>query len=301
MFKLYQRVKKVGGKQSVFYDSGVGLGWDMKGKVLGRGLSENVRQCYREICKRHHEGDKVYLFGFSRGAAAMMSLANFLTLFGCIEVGDGDEKKIKEAWKIYQGPNKKKHADRFCRAHKTKACRIECLGVWDIVPALPEDQSFHNFDLPLGVHHGYHALALDEYDPMFAPFVWRVPNTRKNTLQKTVKQVWFIGVHSDIGGGYRDHALSDITLDWMIKNARRHGLKIAGSDFVKPSAIGRLHGRRSDEDCRSRLRWLRRLGKPVFHKSVLARHHHFRFLKDTKDRRYYNPLWLSRGYYRVET
>ena len=221
-------------KQHVFYDPGVGLGSDVMDKAFGHGLPENVRQCYSEICKHYDEGDRIYLFGFSRGAATVASLANFLALFGCLDVGASYEKNLAAAWKIYKGSNSKRQAALFCKKHKTKDCQIECLGVWDIVPALPKDQSFHDFGLNEKINHAYHALALDEYDPMFRPFVWNVPNTHQGLVKRTIKQVWFIGVHSDVGGGYEDCSLSDITLDWMIKNARRHDLKMPSAPQPKP-------------------------------------------------------------------
>ena len=129
VLKLSRLVKKASAiaKQRVFYDPGVGLGLDMMGKMIGRGLSENVRQCYSEICKHYEEGDRIYLFGFSRGAATVASLANFLALFGCLDVDASYEKNLAAAWKIYKGSNRSGRRLFFAKNIKQKIAR---LNVW---------------------------------------------------------------------------------------------------------------------------------------------------------------------------
>ena len=192
------------------------------GGALGLGLSQNLRDAYTFICSNYCEGDEIFLFGFSRGAYTARSVGGLIGYAGLL--GKQDLDRFLELWKGYK--ERDKNADvlkSFDGRHKSVP--IKCLGVWDTVGAVGIPAEFAKFDLffksyygffdtDLGAHveHAFHALALDERRKNFEPTLWTqtpgVPN-------QELKQVWFAGVHSDVGGGYPEHGASDIPLAWM--------------------------------------------------------------------------------------
>jgi hypothetical protein len=109
-----------------------------------------------------------------------------------------------------------------------QAVRIKAIGVWDTVGSLgvpgnldkvfTEFYKFHDTGLGLHIDNAFHALALDERRKAFLPTLWHVDSKAKDdpkARNQVLKQVWFAGVHSNVGGGYDEHGLSDITLAWM--------------------------------------------------------------------------------------
>jgi hypothetical protein len=115
---------------------------------------------------------------------------------------------------------------------------IEFLGVWDTVPALGVVPlaglsmivnrlpwwkfSFHDFALHRSVRNAYQALSIDDDRAWFQPTIW---NQYGDENRQKIKQVWFSGAHTDIGGGFAEAGLSDITLEWMVEKALLHGLR----------------------------------------------------------------------------
>lgn len=81
--------------------------------------------------------------------------------------------------------------------------------------------SFVNTAVMPNLEYAYQALAIDEQRSPFAPTIWELPEPDTTAL-KMLKQTWFPGVHSSIGGGYTDTSISDITLAWMITQLSRH-------------------------------------------------------------------------------
>ncbi len=122
-----------------------------------------------------------------------------------------------------------------CRAdYQCRDVTIEVIGVWDTVGALgipfglfsPLDHllfRFHDTLLHPNVRFGYHGLAIDEKRESFAPALWDV--------REEIEQVWFAGVHADIGGGYSKTGLSDLGLAWMLKKVRPHGILFGDRAF----------------------------------------------------------------------
>ncbi len=241
VFKLYNMLDDRGPKQIAFYDNGVGARrLDLRGKVMGTGISKKLCRAYEFIFERFVNGDHIFLFGFSRGAATVALLAEFLHLFGVLPAGH--KELIPKAYSIFdiKHPGKRRGQARFFHSmHRTMWCRVPFMGVWDTVLArgLPiqyVDQlprlfglfgsgyKFYRPNLPACVSSCYHALAIDDERKIFHPRIW----SPKILPNQSMKQVWFCGMHTDVGGGYPESALSDITLKWMIKNAVRHGLRI---------------------------------------------------------------------------
>ncbi|WP_040807015.1 DUF2235 domain-containing protein [Nocardia concava] len=233
--------KSVG--QRVFYVSGPGSRGFMSDRVLGGafglGLEANLSAAYWQLALNWEPGDEIYIFGFSRGAYTARSLAGMINRLGILKYDAMIHGMYPRALEIYK--TRKAHPDdpdpvewdefrdEYCYAQRPT---INFLGVFDTVGAMgvPGLTSWkHRFhDVRLGpiVLCARQALAIDERRREFAPCLWEVPAEQKELHRRSdrVKQVWFEGVHSDIGGGYADCGLSDITLRWMIAEAEAEGL-----------------------------------------------------------------------------
>jgi len=220
--------------QIAFYDMGVGTGGPIdriRGGALGRGLEDNIKDGYRFLANNYDDGDEIYLFGFSRGAFTARSLAGFIGWMGVIR--KTELHQLGEIWERYK--KRPKH-EKIAPADLKKIAwenevRIKCVGVWDTVGALGiptkkiaakwlhKKYQFHNTGLGGHIDHAFHALAIDEKRGPFEPTLWTVKKGKSESPER-VQQVWFAGVHSDIGGGYKQAQLSDIALLWMIKRVR---------------------------------------------------------------------------------
>lgn len=239
IYKLFNMVEDRTDRQIVYYDPGLGTGMEgIAGLVGGRGFSKNILDCYRFIFENFHADDSIFLFGFSRGAATVRSLSGFIHLFGILPASRADI--IEEAFNIYTIHNKErreKEAKAFINKHHTMWCKIKFLGVFDTVAALglPNKwlsslldkifpHKFHSFELSDSVEYARHALSIDDERKTFHPVIW---NKLKDDQPKDrLKQVWFCGVHTDVGGGYKEEDLSNISLRWMMNEAKSKGLII---------------------------------------------------------------------------
>jgi hypothetical protein len=232
----------LGQPQVRYYHPGVGTDpkmWDrIAGGATGAGLDRNIMSAYQWLSTNYQTGDRIWLFGFSRGAYTARSLGGFILRCGLI---DGTNLPVSELWanidrmfrKGYRG-HVETNADWNFALHAFPANekKIHFIGVWDTVGALgiPDDQAllnlfdttdehkFHDTNLGADVAYARHAIALDEKRDSFQPTLWQ-PNGVSD-----LKQVWFPGVHSDVGGGYRETGLSDGALEWMIAEASAGGL-----------------------------------------------------------------------------
>jgi len=256
-------------EQLVNYLPGVGVSpglTHLLGGAFGYGLSDNVIEGYRWLCAVWQPGDDVYLFGFSRGAYTARSLGGLIRKCGLLRrSADGSVAKadISGAYDFYRDVTTRPDdpaAVAFRGSHSTEI-DIHFIGVWDTVGSLgiPDTASwfpyararyqFHDTELSKIVKYAYQALALDEHRADFAPTVWtRNPYTIKpgETLtskkleQIEIEQRWFIGSHSDVGGGNdRDGAgrkpdpLPDLPLAWLQRKAINAGL--ACNELVAPA------------------------------------------------------------------
>ena len=225
--------------QVVYYDTGVGtqgLADKYAGGGLGSGLSENIQQAYRFIANNYREGDELFLFGFSRGAYTVRSLAGFIGVAGLLR--KENLRLLPEAYALYRLPADKREGSmvrkRLEQAGEPsrRPVPIRFIGVWDTVGALGAPTpilgrltrkrvAFHDTQLGGNVEHACHALAIDERRRPFQPDLW----TGAAAEGQAIEQVWFAGVHSNIGGGYRDCGLSNIALEWLASRAASHGLE----------------------------------------------------------------------------
>ncbi len=291
VYKFFNMIEDRTEKQITFYDRGLGTGFRrITGNVSGIGISKNILDCYEFIFDQYCAGDQVFLFGFSRGATTVRSLSSFIHLFGILP--KSRPELIKRAYKIYKTRNRAKRdklAADFVKQHHTMWCRIEFLGVWDTVAALGIPfksldvlvdkvpffrHKFQDLRLSESVQHARHALAIDDERLTFHPTLW----DKELTDYQTMKQVWFCGMHTDVGGGYPEQELSDIPLIWMIAEAKQHGLRLYPKNKVilSPNPNGVMHDSRGSaltQFYRRRVRsWdSEKRGKPTVHESVLMR------------------------------
>jgi uncharacterized protein (DUF2235 family) len=243
---------------AVLYDPGVGTAsWfeRVAGGAFGVGLSENVMDGYEFLAKHYEDGARIYLFGFSRGAFTARSLGGMIAKCGVLPRAGLDRASIEHVYaEVYckHEVTAEQHRETSRRQGITLATPdIEMVGVWDTVGALgiPTSifhafnrrlESFHDTRLNAKVLHGYHAVALDEARKAFTPTLW--------DDRAGIEQVWFAGVHSNVGGGYQDTGLSDIALEWMLAKAQSRGLQVDRKRIEPPLApnfAGELRDSRS--------------------------------------------------------
>ena len=235
-----------------------GLPARLRGLAFGYGLKENVKELYLELCNRYRPGDRVFLFGFSRGAFTVRALAGLL--YRCqLPVAEPEtfDARFSEAWKLFSLKNEDKAATAKFRDTQ-RPCPIHFLGLWDTVKsyggirpiALPHLR--HN---PI-VLHVRHAVALDEERPWFKPTTWgRLDMDQRGAMTKLsqqdrklvdaqdIKEVWFAGCHSDVGGDAADNPSARIALRWMLGEAAQidngvllnpAGIKLLGEQDPAP-------------------------------------------------------------------
>lgn len=247
-------------KQHVFYDWGLGSYHSrMTAGATGRGIHKNIVDGYRYIVQNYAAGDKIFLFGFSRGAYTVRALSGLINNCGILKRADA--RLIAQAWQMYKSPAGKNHPDgkaakKFRSDFSHQSRKVHFVGVWDTVGALGIPFSFmglferHDefYDTKMGsnVSFARHALAIDEQREDFEPTVW-TPRTGVN-----LKQVWFAGVHADVGGSYAPdrgtgRRASDAPLAWMIKEARAEGLKLEShlTSALTDGSRGKIHQSRN--------------------------------------------------------
>ncbi|MEM6647821.1 MAG: DUF2235 domain-containing protein [Bacteroidota bacterium] len=267
-------------QQVAFYDDGVGterlLPLKLLGGAFGYGLKRNVCQLYTELVRCYELGDHIYLFGFSRGAYTVRTLARLVLECGIINrelMNDKGEKnivdekqlgkKVEAAYSAFRRRNhttlsslmarlfnrasRKAEAGAFRKKESIKDVEhapqghasIKFVGVWDTVAAVgfPVHEVARFWDkyiwafrfeddrsVPRNIQNAYQALALDEERRSFRPMVWD-ETTGKRHEGFTCQQVWFPGVHTNIGGGYKQPGISLVTLDWMMSKAEEAASK----------------------------------------------------------------------------
>ncbi len=276
MIKLYQTLVR-GSGQIAYYHPGVGtigamnaLTWagkawtKFRGLAFGYGLSENIADAYRYLMREYEEGDRVFVFGFSRGAYTARAVCGMLATVGLLY--EDNEGQIPYALRLFKrsdgailsalrgGPNKFVIAARFKKTF-CRDCRPHFAGLFDTVSSvgwildpigLKPGRLPHTADLK-GVATIRHAVSIDERRAFF----------RQNLVNpdppRDLKQVWFAGVHSDVGGSYPEgeSGLSKITLGWMLREAVAAGLSIdpsaaadilgAAPQYAKPTADAAMH------------------------------------------------------------
>jgi uncharacterized protein (DUF2235 family) len=263
---LYEMARTAGGTQKCLYLSGVGterirtaaidalrdramLGENddrintgalgrLFGALAGYGIGGRIRQAYAFLVDHYDEEakDKLFLFGFSRGAFAARSLAGFIGEVGLLF--RHHLSKVPAAYELYRsGAGRQFLEENYSRMLGRRVAlgdglRVYMIGVWDTVGALGLPFPFQKIawhtdhhlthKMPQNVTHGRHALALHELRSIFAPVPWM-----RSSEKQSLEQVWFAGAHADVGGGYEGSTLSTIPLLWMAFEAEKLGLTLS--------------------------------------------------------------------------
>jgi uncharacterized protein (DUF2235 family) len=291
VYRLFNMLEDRTDEQIVFYDPGLGTGLrKVTGNVGGMGISNNIKEAYAFLVEHFQAGDQIYLIGFSRGAATMRSLSSIIHYFGILP--RSRPELIDQAYKIYKKRSEeplKKRADAFVRRHHTMWTRIRFIGCYDTVAALglpwarasavldivPIFQhQFHDLRLSESVETAVQALAIDDERKTFHPVLW----DPEFLDYQSVHQVWFTGMHTDVGGGYKEHGLSDISLVWLTEQAVECGIRIYPDHKVEitQDATDQMHDSRGQ----GMKKLFRRLARswdddrsdtPIVHRSVAVR------------------------------
>ncbi|MCA8881736.1 MAG: DUF2235 domain-containing protein [Rhodobacteraceae bacterium] len=226
-------------RPSVFYEEGIQwTNWrDVRDVITGRGINPQIRRAYGFLASHYRPGDRVFFFGYSRGAFAVRSLAGLIDRIGLIKPRFAREPMIQQVWKRYRTDPHGEHAKVFARKFCQTDLTIQMVGVFDTVKALgwrlpglramsEKEHAFHSHHLGNRVRRGFHALALNETRVAFEPVMWE----SRPDWHGHVEQVWFRGNHSDVGGqltGFnKARPLSNIPLVWMLENAEACGLPL---------------------------------------------------------------------------
>lgn len=254
------------GEQVAYYDTGIGslakypgtanhllaLADKALGGAYGAGFEGNIEDALHFLVFNYREGDEVYVFGFSRGAATARALTRFLDWSGGLPT-KRDAYYLPELFREYiavHGAGSSGQAIERINARRTSETRkrpldpfrpvnVEYLGVWDTVMALGSrfqakgtststvSKSFHvDFQPALCVKHARQALAIDEARYDFRPEIWT-----GHRPEQQLDQRWFAGVHSNVGGGYPNDGLANLAFQWLLDGAVEHGLKV-DKDFT---------------------------------------------------------------------
>ena len=238
--KLARSVAPVGfdgETQIVHYTRGVGSTGSRIERILagafGFGLDDAIIDCYRFLALNYEPGDHVFVFGFSRGAYTARSLCGMIAHVGLLTPMGVAMGQLPAAMDLYRNrpqaknptqlpPEDPAHEEALRRldehSHGRSEVAVEFLGVFDTVGALGipgiarSKYKFHDVTLSSMVRCARQALAISERRRVFAPCLW-------GGTHDDIRQVWFDGVHSDVGGGYENCYYSDKSLLWMAAEA----------------------------------------------------------------------------------
>lgn len=253
--------------QVVYYDPGVGTFGSqgallpitrrlskLAGLAFGYGLRANLADAYTYLMHTYQPGDQIYIFGFSRGSFTARALAGMLNRAGLLR--PGAENLVPYAIKVYA--RSKKHwtpddwgqtaifANLFSvRVAGEPSVPVHFLGLWDSVKAAGFLRSHVRWpdtrELP-SVAQIRHAVSIDEKRRPYREYLVESKTPAK------VQEVWFAGVHTDVGGTFPDdHRLADISLKWMVEHAVQAGLRVEPSvvrryaSVTADSARGKVH------------------------------------------------------------
>ena len=255
-----------GKPQLVYYEIGVN---GFLGGVFGQGLDDNIRLAYEWLVENYNDGDEIFIFGFSRGAFTARALAGLVAIDGVLKAGSpigvselferyrkGNEETIWKLKEIEASGDKSKltEQERWLLKYSQPA-NVKVIGVWDTVGSVGlaagniQGISRSQFDylqtgLRLPIQNGYHALAIDEHRPDFAPTLWDIRHPKDPNApiapprpMSGVEQRWFVGAHANVGGGYETDLLNQAPLRWMMKKAESHGLSFRSEVNLDGDAV----------------------------------------------------------------
>lgn len=218
--------------QIFIYSAGVGtsnLSSSMFAGATGEGLSAIILEAYINLVSNYVPGDKIYIFGFSRGAFAARALTSFIQHSGLLRANNLG--LIENAWMDYAKKDKAKTAYLEQSAGLTHDnVTIEFLGLWDtVIGSFQEERliaqyRFDNRKPVKKVKTAVHIMSIDDRRKDYKP----IPFERREN--QSLEQIWMPGVHSDVGGGYGQSFLSTVSLLVMIDKVREYCPDLAFDD-----------------------------------------------------------------------
>jgi uncharacterized protein (DUF2235 family) len=263
VYLLYKALKQ-NAAQMPFYDDGVGSDGNvflrLAGGALGTGLWDEVKEGYTAIAHVYEQGDDIYLFGFSRGAYTARSLGGMIAAAG-LPTASFDDDLVNLAFDAYRDKDDRAEILTALDKYKLFDAKIKMIGVWDTVGSLgipailggvdPILYGFLDTGLHPDVSNAYQALAIDERRYEFPATLW----TSAPAPGQTIEQVWFAGVHCDVGGSYPETGLSDLALSWMMGKASALGVEFDDAAWAQYGALDPKHALDKIHESWS-LRWL---------------------------------------------
>ena len=243
--------------QLPMYDDGVGSDGTpierLTGGAFGDGLLAKIKKGYTAIAHAYQDGDAIFLFGFSRGAYTARSMGGMIAACGLPTQDRLNDSAVNDAFAAYRDlKNRAALKAALTQKYGNRDVGIAMIGVWDTVGALGIpglwfqnlDHAIYGFldtSLHPSVKSAFHAISIDERRSQFVPTLWDPLTAAAVQSGNSLKQVWFAGVHSDVGGGYAQTGLSDIALWWMMKQAIDQGLQFDPLALRTYDAIDREH------------------------------------------------------------
>lgn len=261
--QLYERVAPrdaAGAIQQTYYNPGVGTGGNLwnrwSGGAFGLGLNKGIIDAYRFIAEHHRSADdQIYLFGYSRGAFTARSLAGVIAKCGIVPPEILSAESVFERYRredespglreLQAGEASAETAEDRLLLENSRLVRIRFIGVLDTVGSLGIPggigrwlargrYEFHDTAVSGLVDHAYHAIAIDERRAQFPPALWTGLPAPTDGHVTQVEQRWFVGSHSNIGGGGTSepraaNPLSVLTRTWLADHAVEAGLALEPS------------------------------------------------------------------------
>lgn len=259
-------------QQILFYDPGVGTSdtypsigkisrakaraKEIVGLAIGGGIYENIGQAYGFLVEHYQPTDRVFIFGFSRGAFTARCVAGMINLFGIVR--RGAEAMIPSLTRIYfqpiegtgrTGSTRQDYGDdiRAVFTLEGRDARVYFLGVWDTVstvgglPGSKKNITSYGTISGKNYDHVRHAVASHEYRYAYEPRLFKDNNFDHG--RTSLKQLRFAGAHSDVGGSYKESGLSNCSLKWMVEEAIEKGLlcDLAKVNSIEIDPLGLAH------------------------------------------------------------
>jgi len=282
VWRMFQSIDLSRPDQVALYADGVGPSsfkpLAIIGGMFGYGLKSNVIECYKFVCRNYKPEDRIYGFGFSRGAYTIRVALKLILVQGLVRYGDNEadlsryalaayrafrRDNVRSAWYIHWLRRVRDFIFRTpydeIKDLKVSVPEVRFVGLWDTVAAygLPMEEMtrfyskwifpFEILDPQLhpDVKRACHALSIDDERTTFHPKLWTETkqdgssesNISGYTYHERLSQVWFPGVHANVGGGYPDDSLAQVSLDWIMQEAELCDLKFKRKPDAEPDAL----------------------------------------------------------------